>query len=338
MARKIRIQYSGAVYHVMSRGNRQEAIFRDDRDCEVFLDTLGEACGRCGWRVHAFVLMGNHYHLLLETPHANLVEGMKWLQGTYTQRFNARHKVWGHLLQGRYKALVVDSSDRSYFMTVSNYIHLNPARAKLFNLQDGALSDYRWSSYPGMIRPSKRPEWLCVKRMLGNLGLTDDTEGRAKYRQFMQKRVLEVAQSDDPRDADEEWDNIRTGWFFGADEFRTELMQYIADATSNVRRDSLEGAALRSHDGQAAETLLSVLLKAAGLRDEDLQALPKGAREKKLLAWGLRMYTTVSREWIAKRLNMGHVSRVTQSVGEVKVHEGYLKERARLQKIIKLSD
>ena len=107
MARKPRVEFEGAVYHVMCRGNRQEDIFWGDRDCEMFLDTLGEACGRCGWKAHAFALMGNHYHLLLETPEANLVDGMRWFQGTYTQRFNARHNVWGHLFQGRYKALLV---------------------------------------------------------------------------------------------------------------------------------------------------------------------------------------------------------------------------------------
>ena len=107
MGRCPRIEYEGAVYHVMSRGNRCEPIFLVDRDCEIFLDTLGEACDRCGWRVHAFALMGNHYHLLIETPEANLVDGMRRLQGTYTKRFNVRHQQWGHLLQGRYKALGV---------------------------------------------------------------------------------------------------------------------------------------------------------------------------------------------------------------------------------------
>jgi REP element-mobilizing transposase RayT len=103
----------------MCRGNRQEPVFKDQQDYKRFLDTLGETCGRCGWRVHAYVLMGNHYHLLLETPEANLVDGMRWFQGVYTQRFNARHKVWGHLFQGRYKALLVGSG--SYFST-----HCNP--------------------------------------------------------------------------------------------------------------------------------------------------------------------------------------------------------------------
>ncbi len=95
MPRKPRIEYDGAVYHVMSRGNRQEEICRDDTDRERFLETLTEVCARTGWIIHAYVLMSNHYHILLETPEPNLIVGMKWFQGTYTQRFNARHKVRG---------------------------------------------------------------------------------------------------------------------------------------------------------------------------------------------------------------------------------------------------
>ena len=127
--------------------------------------------------MHAFALMGNHYHLLIETPEANLVDGMRWLQGTYTKRFNARHRQWGHLLQSRYKALVVDPNG-DYFSTVASYIHLNPARAKCFDLEEGGLLDYAWSSYPLYMKPSKRPEWLDVDRALGNLGLSDRRVGR----------------------------------------------------------------------------------------------------------------------------------------------------------------
>src|SRR6059058_422292 len=131
MARALRIEYPGAVYHVVARGNQGQAIFQDDGDRRSFLKTLGEACEKTGWVVHAYVLMSNHYHLLLETPEANLVAGMKWLQGTYTQRNNSRHELRGHLFQGRYKAIVVDGEEESYFQVVSTYIHLNPARAKL---------------------------------------------------------------------------------------------------------------------------------------------------------------------------------------------------------------
>src|SRR5437870_6211386 len=129
MARKARVQFAGAVYHVLDRGDRREAIFHDDMDRELFLQTLDQACRRTGWFIHAFVLMSNHYHFLLETPEPNLVAGMKWFQGTYTIRFNRRHKLRGHLFQGRYKAVVVDPEERRYFATLSDYIHLNPVRA-----------------------------------------------------------------------------------------------------------------------------------------------------------------------------------------------------------------
>src|SRR5438132_664548 len=106
MVRKLRIQYPGAVYHVLNRGDRREGIFHDDADRQRFIETLGEACGKTGWQVHAYCLMPNHFHLVLETPQPNLVAGMKWFLGTYTGRFNRRHKLFGHLFSGRYKALV----------------------------------------------------------------------------------------------------------------------------------------------------------------------------------------------------------------------------------------
>ena len=102
----------------MCRGNRGADIFLSDKDRMVFLDTLGEVCSQTGWRIHAYVLMSNHYHLLLETPEPNLVVGMKWFQGAYTQRFNARNKMWGHLFQGRYKALIIDAQVDNYFSVV----------------------------------------------------------------------------------------------------------------------------------------------------------------------------------------------------------------------------
>ena len=105
MPRKARVEFAGAVYHLLDRGDRREAIFLDDRDRENFLTTLGQVCERAGWRVHACVLMTNHYHLLVETPQANLVAGMRWFQTTYTVRFNRRHRLSGHLFQGRYKAV-----------------------------------------------------------------------------------------------------------------------------------------------------------------------------------------------------------------------------------------
>ena len=115
----------------MDRGDRRENIFVDDVDRQDFLKTLAEACQKTGWQVHAYCLMSNHFHLVMETPNANLVAGMKWFLGAYTSRFNRKHKLLGHLFSGRYKALIVDGSGRGHLRTVCDYVHLNPVRAKL---------------------------------------------------------------------------------------------------------------------------------------------------------------------------------------------------------------
>jgi REP element-mobilizing transposase RayT len=175
----------------MARGNQGRPIFRDDQDCRCLLATLGEACEKAGWRIHAYVLMGNHYHLLVETPEGNLVAGMKWLQGTYTQRFNRRHEVCGHLFQGRYKAVIIDGSSPGYFEVAGAYIHLNPARAGLIRMGREPLKRYRWSSYPRYVsRAGQGPAWLCRERVMAGLGLKE-SEGK-RYEAYMESRVLEL--------------------------------------------------------------------------------------------------------------------------------------------------
>ena len=338
MPRKPRIEFEGAIYHVMSRGNRGDAIFLDDKDREIFMDTLDEACSRTGWRIHAFVLMGNHYHLLLETPEANLVAGMKWMQGTYTQRFNSRHKLRGHLLQGRYKSLLVDGTNGEYFPTVASYIHLNPARAKLFDLNNGKLTDYRWSSYPLYFRPSKRPDWLEVDRTLGALGLADDQRGRNRFRQAMQKRVLEMAYSDAPEKVDAQWAKIRRGWCFGGSDFRQEMLDRIELLSG--QRESFSGEQVRLHDENEAEALFQKGLRVLNLEEKDLPMMPKGADEKALLAWLLRRHNVVSNRWISERLEMGRadcLSRYPKRVEQTKDAE-LVKKREQLRKITRLRD
>lgn len=333
MPRKPRIEYAGAVYHVMSRGNRQEAIFRDNKDREIFLDTLEEACDKTGWVVHAFVLMGNHYHLLLETPHANLVAGMKWVQGTYTQRFNARHKLWGHLFQGRYKALPVESDSGDYFSVLSSYIHLNPARAKLFDLKNGKLSDFPWSSYPLYLRPSKRPQWLRVDRVLGASGGKDTAAGRNAYQRMMQKRVLEIACSDSPHDADEQWTEIRRGWFCGSEPFRQTMLDKLDDVIGGrVERDSFSGEEVRLHDEAEAERLVRKGLARLKLKESDLQTLPKGAEEKKAIVMFLKTRTHAGNKWIVTRLHAGHAANIPRYMADAKS----TKSGSRLYKLIKM--
>ena len=152
MLRQLRREYAGAIYHVMNRGDRREPIFRDGADRRLFLAALTEACGKTQWQIHAYCLMRNHFHLVLETPAANLVVGMKWLLGVYTKRFNIRHKKCGHLFAGRYKALPVEGGGDGYLRTVCDYVHLNPARASRWKNFRGAATVTTCGRH-GSVRP-----------------------------------------------------------------------------------------------------------------------------------------------------------------------------------------
>ena len=236
----------GTIYHVMSRGNHSEGVFRTDADRECFLSTLGEVCERTGWRVHAYVLMANHYHLLLETPEPNLVVGMQWLQGTYTKRFNAAHRVWGHLFSGRYKAIPVDPSP-DYFLAVADYIHLNPVRVKGYDFEAEKLLDYAWSSYPGYVSPAKRPGWLCVERVMGELGLEDSRSGRMRLARHMKRRILGIRHADRPWEADEQWRKIRRGWHLGGEAFKAEILERISGVLSRDKGTPFGGDVVQEH-------------------------------------------------------------------------------------------
>jgi putative transposase len=211
MPRPLRLEYEGAIYHVMSRGDRREPIFQDDADRKRFLETPGEACAKTDWQVHALCLMGNHFHLVVETPKGNLVAGMKWFLGTYTARFNRRHKLSGHLFSGRYKAVVVDGSSPGYFRTVCEYVHLNSVRAKLLRAEQ-RLRNYAWSSFPEYPKSRQRRwPWLRVGRLLGEMRLPKDSAaGRREFERQMEARRRQEG-------GREEWAALRRGWFFGAE-------------------------------------------------------------------------------------------------------------------------
>src|SRR5882672_9133694 len=154
MARKLRLEFPGACYHVINRGNYRADIFRTEGARAAFEACLLEACARHNWVLHAFVVMSNHYHLALETPEGNLVKGMQWLQATFANRFNKLRGKRGHLFQGRYKALVVEEGEP--LAEVCHYIHLNPVRAGLVEV--GGLREYRHSSYWYLWLPKARPD------------------------------------------------------------------------------------------------------------------------------------------------------------------------------------
>jgi putative transposase len=322
MARKLRLQYPGAVYHVMSRGDRREAIFRDDKDCWRFLDTLAEACGRSGMRVHSYVLMGNHYHLLLETPEGNLVEGMRWLQGAYTQRFNSRHGESGHLFQGRYKAIPVDREDAEYFRLASDYIHLNPARARLLEAPRPRLGSYRWSSYRRLVGSGELPPWLERGRVFAAHGLPDESAAsRRRFAAIMARKVAEVLGATDEEGERRRWAELRRGWMLGGESFRKRMERLVAPAMRGRRRASFVGEApLRQHDRSEAERLLA-RIRGAWPGVEEV-GRPANDTRKQAAAWLLRSRTTIGGAWIAEHLAMGHVSNVSrayraaQQVGE----------------------
>lgn len=188
MARPLRIQYPGAVYHITCRGNERREIFRDDIDRESFLNILVESKSTYSVKLFSYVLMGNHFHLLLETPLGNLSEFMRQFNITYTGYYNRRHKRVGHLFQGRYKSILVDKA--AYLSILSRYIHLNPIRAKevegeTLREKMQYLKEYRWSSLRGYIDQKKKEALIDYSLVLGEYG-GDTTDGREAYK----KRIM----------------------------------------------------------------------------------------------------------------------------------------------------
>ena len=164
MSRPLRLEFPGAIHHVTARGNARGAIFLDDEDRQRFLGCLGEVVTRFGWLCHAYCLMDNHYHLLIETPRGNLSAGMRQLNGVYTQRFDRRHDRVGHVFQGRFKAIVVDRD--GYLLELCRYVVLNPVRAGVVK----RIERYPWSSYPATMGFAAAPAWLTTDWVLGQFG------------------------------------------------------------------------------------------------------------------------------------------------------------------------
>jgi putative transposase len=293
MARKLRLQFPGAIYHVMSRGDRRDPIFRDDSDRESFLQTLAAACAKTGWLVHAFCLLPDHFHLLIETPQANLVPGMKWFLGTYTARFNRRHGINGHVFSGRYRSSMVGPSG-GYLRQVADYIHLNPVRAQL--LEPGAsLESFRWSSYPAYLAgPSQTPGWLEIRRILVECHISPDQPNAGRqYEIQMKDRQQENLK--------EEFESIRRNWCFGDDLFRTELLTRV----EGLSRTSHFGSELQEASEAKARRIIDEELRRAVWTRAELLARRKGDPQKLEIAQRLRIETTVTLNWIATQLHMG---------------------------------
>lgn len=208
MARPWRIEFPGAIYHVMARGNRRQKIFEDDQDRQIFLELVGRCAGRYEVEIIAFCLMPNHYHLFLRTPRGNLSRAMKWLGGVYTQRYNHRHRRDGHLFKGRYRAVLVE--DEGHWFHLSAYIHLNPRRAGL----TADPADWEWSSFRDYTRSRARFGWLRPEVVLAAYG--DAATRRRNYR----RAVLALAGA-----KPSVWEELRNAVFIGTEERWEELRQ-----------------------------------------------------------------------------------------------------------------
>jgi putative transposase len=178
MARPLRLELAGALYHVTSRGDGREDIFLSNEDRVAWLETLAEVCKRFNWVCHAYCQMTNHYHVVIETPDANLAKGMRQLNGVYTQRFNRRHQRVGHVFQGRYKAILIEKD--SYLVELARYVVLNPLRAKMVR----RLEQWQWSSYPATCGQAATPDWLQVDFVLAQFS-SARVRAIAKYVAFV---------------------------------------------------------------------------------------------------------------------------------------------------------
>ena len=227
MARPLRIEYEGAVYHITSRGNAQEKIFLDDEDRTKFLRALGDVVDRYNWICHAYCLMTNHYHLLIETPDANLARGMRQLNGVYTQAFNRRHNRVGHLMQGRYKAILVEKE--THLLELARYIVLNPVRAGMVRHP----RDWPWSSYRATAGEEESPQFLTTDWLLSQF---DQDHGRAvhEYRRFVKEGY-----------GDNVWEGLHGGVILGTERFVEELRPLLRERRSTTEIPRKERLAVR---------------------------------------------------------------------------------------------
>lgn len=301
MPRKQRIEYPEATYHVISRGNYRKELFLKASTGEAFERCLFEAVERCGWKLHAYVIMSNHYHLALETPEPNLVEGMKWLQSTFATRFNRLRNERGHVFQGRYKAVLIGSGRP--LLGLVDYVHLNPVRAGICPLS--ALKGYALSSYPKYFKRKVR-DGLCRGDFLSILGEPDSPAGMRRYAEH-----LELREEADPERREELAKRYCRGWFIGEKEEKKALEKDLREKHPDV---VWEGSELKELNEAMWEGLVEKAIAAAGKTEADLQADRKGAPWKAKIARELRIRTTARNPWIAERLNMGHPSRVTNLI------------------------
>jgi putative transposase len=303
MARKLRLEFPGACYHVINRGNYRSDIFRTGGAKAAFERCLFEACAKSEWLLHAFVVMSNHFHLAVETPKGNLVAGMQWLQATFANRFNRLRGERGHLFQGRYKALLVEEGEP--LGLVGHYIHLNPVRAGILPIE--RLEEYRYSSYWYGKRPKSRPVWLRFESVLAEAGaLADTVAGWSSYREYLAWQVEEG-----PVGKSKAYVSLSKGWVVGSSGFKAALTKDHSVA-AHARAWGKQGA--REIREQAWEECCIAALKALDRTDREVVSSAKSAPWKVAIAALLKERTQASNPWLARRLAIGRAKYVSRLV------------------------
>jgi putative transposase len=309
MARPLRVEYAGGCYHVINRGNYRRNLFEGGGAGEAFVRTLGEAAQRFQWRVHAYVVMRNHFHLAVELTEPNLSEGMKWLQGTWIRRYNGMRRLIGRPFQGRYKALLVEPGHA--FGQVCHYIHLNPVRAGV--VPSARAGSHALSSLSRFVAGKKgREPWLECSTVLAEAGgLADTTGGWTRYLQY-----LEFLATDETSRKQLVAEEMSRGWCLGGPEFRSQQRQEAARRGAELdqaRYEGLDVSEMQREREAGWEEQLGRLARVGGIDLARLGA-KKSDPSKVLLAAAMKQSTSVSNGWLATRLLMGEPASASQFV------------------------
>jgi putative transposase len=310
MSRPLRIEYSGALYHITARGNERNPIYREDRDYQRFLEILSELPQRYGIIIHGYVLMANHYHLLIETPKGNIRKVMHYLNAVYTGYFNRRYKRVGHLFQGRYKAFLIDKE--RYLVSVSRYIHLNPVRAGMVSKPER----YKWSSYLDYIRKRQKNGWLTRDWILRKYS-RDKTEAGKLYQAFIEEGL---SLKENP------FDSLKAGIILGSESFINEIKKKVG---LRGHREIPESRILTR--GIRFEDVIGLVVKKFRIREEEIRERGRrGNLARKICLYLLRRYTDIDNEEIAGYFGVGYTA-VSQAALRIKRE---MTENRRINRIV----
>jgi REP element-mobilizing transposase RayT len=305
MARRVRIQYPGATYHIINRGNYRRDVFEGSGAITAFEAALGEACRCFGWGLHAYVVMRNHFHLALTTTTPNLVDGMHWLLTTFAVRFNRFRSENGHLFQGRYQALLIE--DEGALSRVVDYIHLNPVRARRVTAQE--VADFPHGSLLAL-RKDPRPDFLVPAPWLSALDLEDTPAGWSRYIARLQSGGADVGTED--RTASSEFSR---GWAIGTDTWRQAMARENSHWAAEPGMAAEEMQDLRE---ARWKRVLEAELAADGRTLAEAPRCPKGVAWKVRIARCLRESAGAPHAWIARTLHMGSVGSVRVAVSRLR--------------------